>query len=109
MVKIIVSGRERLYRGKNLEELNKLEIREFAQLLTSRERRSVLRHTDKVLAFIRKCAKRVAKNKIPRTHDRAMVIVPALVGMTVGVHNGKEFFKRVFYLILVLPVFLTDP
>lgn len=91
MVNIIMSRREKFYRGKTLEELKKLEVREFAQLLKSREKRSVLRHTEKIVEFIAKCEKRNSQNKIPKTHNRAMVIVPAFVGMTVGVHNGKEF------------------
>jgi len=87
----IVSGKEKLYKGKTLEELRKMDVREFAQLLPSRERRSVMRNFNVIENFIKKCKKDIEKNKMPKTHMRELVIVPALVGMTIGVHNGKEF------------------
>jgi len=87
----IVSGKKKLYKGKTLEELRKMDVREFAQLLPSRERRSVMRNFNVIENFIKKCKKDIEKNKMPKTHMRELVIVPALVGMTIGVHNGKEF------------------
>ncbi len=33
------------------------------------------------------------KKRPIKTHDRALVIVPQMVGKTIGVHNGKEFIK----------------
>ena len=37
--------------------------------------------------------KKIGKKKIPKTHNREMVIVPKFVGWTIGVHNGKEFVQ----------------
>ncbi len=85
--------KEKFFRGKNVEELKGLDTREFAKLVKSRERRTLLRNYDVVEQFVRKCEKRLSKNKPIRTHSRSLVVVPALLGKTIGVHNGKEFVK----------------
>lgn len=90
---IVVSGKQEGYRGKSLEDLKKMEVREFATLLKSRERRSILRNHANITEFIAKAEKKIAKNKIPKTHAREMIVVPAFVGWTIGVHNGKEFVQ----------------
>lgn len=95
MANIIVSGKQEGYRGIPLEELKKMDLREFAKLLKSRERRSVLRNDKTINEFINKAQKKIAKNKIPKTQAREMIVVPAFVGWTIGVHNGKEFVQVV--------------
>lgn len=83
--------KEYKYRGKSLEELNKLDIREFAKFLPSRERRSLLRNSDQVQKFVTRCIKYNEKGKNIRTHFREIIIVPALIGLTIFVHNGRSF------------------
>jgi len=82
---------EFLFRGKTLEELNQLKIREFAKFLKSRTRRNLLRQFDTVEKFLSRIEKKKKKGKLIRTHSRAMVIVPAMVGLTINVHDGKSF------------------
>ena len=84
-------AKEFLYRGKNLEELNKLDVREFAKFLPSRKKRSVLRQFDKIEAFVKRCKKKIEKKKKIRVHARNIIIVPQLVGLTIFIHSGKEF------------------
>jgi len=91
MEKEIVKKKEFTYRGKTLSELKEMDIREFANLLKSNEKRSVLKNFDKIKKFIFRCEKKIAENKPIKTHLRNMVIVPKMVGMKIGVHNGKEF------------------
>ena len=86
-----VKVREELYRGQKIEDLKALDVREVAKFLSSRSRRVVLRNFDSIEKFIQRCEKRLAKKKRIRTHLRDIVVVPKLVGMTIGVHNGKEF------------------
>ena len=74
-----------------MEELLKIDTREFAKYVTSRERRSILRNFDVIERFVKRCRDTVAKNKPIRTHLRDIIIVPQMVGMTIQVHNGKEF------------------
>ena len=88
---VIVKSKEKKYRGKTLEELRALDVRESAKYLPSRSRRSVLRNFDVIEKFVRVCEKKISRNKRIRTHKRDLVIVPKLVGMIIGVHNGKEF------------------
>lgn len=83
--------KEFMFRGKSTEELKKLDIREFAKYLTSRERRTILRNFDVVERFTKRCLDTAGKNRIIRTNMRDIVIVPKLVGLTIQVHNGKEF------------------
>ncbi len=79
------------YRGKTLDELKQMDIREFSKLLKSNERRTLLRQTSEIQKFISICNKKIAKKKNLRTHSRYLVIVPAMVGLRIHVHNGKEF------------------
>jgi small subunit ribosomal protein S19 len=76
-------------RGKTLDELKKLSYQEFAQYVTARKRRTILRgFTDAQKRFIVKFEKR--GNNV-ETHCRDMVILPIMVGKTIKVHSGKAF------------------
>lgn len=77
------------YKGKTLEELQQMGLKEFIDLLPARLRRSLKRglsHRQK------KLMERVeAGSQKLRTHARDLAILPAMVGKTVSVYNGKEF------------------
>jgi small subunit ribosomal protein S19 len=76
-------------RGKTLDELKTLSYKEFAQYVTARKRRSILRgFTDAQKRFIVKFEK---KGNNVETHCRDMVILPIMVGKTIKVHSGKTF------------------
>lgn len=74
-----------------MAELKKLDIREFSKYLSSRKKRSVLRQFDKIEKFLELCEEKTRHNKRIRTHNRNMIIVPRMIGLTVFIHNGKEF------------------
>ncbi len=77
------------YRGKTLEELKKLTIDQFAELVPSRQRRSLKRgFTEKQKKLLKNI--RANKNNI-KTHCRDFVILPEMVGKSLRVYNGKEF------------------
>lgn len=80
------------YRGKNLEELKKLDVREFAKYLKSRERRNVLRQFHVIEDFISRAKIKISNGKPVRTHQRDLIVVPEMVGMRIDIHNGKSFF-----------------
>ena len=88
---VMVRSKEMYYRGKTLEQLKSLDVRESAKYLSSRSRRSVLRHFDVIERFVKRCEAAVAQNKRIRTHLRDIVIVPKLVGYIISVYNGKTF------------------
>ncbi len=79
------------YRGKSIEDLKNLNIREFAKLLKSNERRTALRQTDELQKFLVKCKEKTEKKKLIKTHSRHLVIVPKMIGLTIHVYNGKTF------------------
>jgi len=89
--KIHMKKKEFTYRGKTVEELKQTEIREFAKLLKSNEKRTVLRQSDELQNFILKCKKKTQQEKPIRTHARHLLIVPQMIGLRIGVYNGKIF------------------
>jgi len=87
-----ITKKQFTYRGKNMDELNHMDIREFARLLKSNARRTALRQSDELQKFVLKCKKKAQQKKPIRTHSRYLIIVPHLVGLRINVYNGKEFF-----------------
>ncbi|RLG18613.1 30S ribosomal protein S19 [Nanoarchaeota archaeon] len=82
------------YRGYTIEQLQQMSLKEFAKLLPARERRSLLRGlTEEQKKLLKKIeAFKAGKLKKPiKTHCRDMIILPQMVGVKIGVHNGKEF------------------
>ncbi len=87
-----VKKKELKFKGKNLEELKKLDVREFAKLLGSRQRRTVLRNFQDHENFVKNAQEKIAKGKRSvKTHKRYLVVVPELIGTRIQVYNGKEF------------------
>lgn len=90
-------SREFRYRGYTLKQLQAMPMDEFIKLLPSRPRRSLLRGlTLEQRALLNniyeaKGALQRGEKLIVKTHARDMVILPEMVGMTIHVHNGKEF------------------
>lgn len=75
-----------------------MSIEEFAKLLPARQRRSLLRGfteaQKKLLKKIEKARKAMQEGKPYkpiRTHCRDMIILPCMVGLTIHVHNGKDY------------------
>ncbi|WNY29373.1 hypothetical protein MmiEs2_16000 [Methanimicrococcus stummii] len=79
---------EYTYRGKTIAELQALSIEEFAELLPSRERRTIKRGFTEVQ---KKALADMRDGKEIRTHTRGMIILPEMVGKTISVYDGKKF------------------
>jgi len=85
------------YRGYELEDLQKMPMQDFISLIPSRQRRSLNKGLSeiqkKLLLKLRKAKDALQENKrvIVRTHCRDMIVLPEMVGLSVGVYNGKEF------------------
>lgn len=79
------------FRGKTIEELKSLDVREFAKYLKARQRRAVLKHFQIIENFISRAKKKIEKNKLVKTHKRELVIVPQMVGMRIQIYNGHTF------------------
>ena len=82
------------YKGKSVDELQKIPNEELFSLLNSRQRRSLKRglsdNKKKLMSEI-KLAKE-GKNKNPiKTHQRDLIILQSMIGVTINVFSGKEF------------------
>ena len=76
------------FKGKTIEELQTLSQEEFAQLLPSRQRRTIKRGFS---GEKKKLVEKINKKNNVKTHHRDMIIFPNMVGKTIQVHNGKSF------------------
>ncbi|MEM3700347.1 MAG: 30S ribosomal protein S19 [Candidatus Bathyarchaeia archaeon] len=89
--------KEFTYRGYTLNQLQNLSMDEFINLLPSRQRRSFQRGLTPeqriLLEKIREAKEALRKGSSikVKTHVRDMIILPEMVGLTIFVHNGKEF------------------
>jgi len=88
--------REFTYRGYTSTQLQQMSMDEFIRLLPSRQRRSLVKGLTNdqriLLEEIKETKKAPEKGKkIVKTHCRDMIILPEMIGLTLLVHNGKEF------------------
>ena len=90
------------FRGKTLEDLRKMELKEFVELLGTKRRRFIHRSFGvqhiHLIAKLRKAREAVAnqpgvKPATVRTHLRNMVVLPEFVDNVIGIYNGKEFVE----------------
>ncbi len=86
------------FRGYTEDELKNMDLNQFAKLVRARARRKILRgFTEaerKLLKDIEETKALIEQGKNPkpiRTHCRDMIILPQMLGLTIHVHNGKEF------------------
>jgi small subunit ribosomal protein S19 len=84
-----MAKKEFSYRGKTLEELKQMSVKQLAELFPARVRRSLNRGMNdtqkKILSDLNKGKKEI------KTHCRGMIILPQMVGITFKVHGGKQF------------------
>jgi small subunit ribosomal protein S19 len=76
------------YRGKTLEELQQLSLKELGELFPSRQRRSIKKGFDDSK---KKIIEKLSKKDSIETHVRDMIVLPQFVGKTIKIHNGKSF------------------
>jgi small subunit ribosomal protein S19 len=77
-------------RGKDLEEIKGMDMEEFRDIIRARERRVLKRGLTEDQKKLLKKIKRDPK-KFHRTKCRDMVIIPEMLGIKIGVYNGKEY------------------
>ncbi|MBC8444142.1 30S ribosomal protein S19 [Candidatus Woesearchaeota archaeon] len=81
--------KEYTYRGKKLEELQKMGMTELAELFPSKQRRTIKRGFSPEQKLL---LKKIRANKSNiETHCRDLVILPEMVGKIIKIHNGKDF------------------
>ena len=77
------------YQGMTLEELMKLSVQEFAELVPARQRRSLRRGLTEPQKVLLKHIR--SKKASVKTHARDMFIIPEMVGITIRIYQGKDF------------------
>lgn len=86
-----IQKKQQTFRGKTIEELQKLDVREFAKLVGSRNRRNILRNFQKIEDFINRSRKKLKNNKAIRTHARDLIVVPQMIGWKIFIYNGNKW------------------
>ena len=86
-----ITKKQLTFRGKTIEELKTLEVREFAKFLRSRQKRTALRNFQKIEDFVNRAKGKISKKKQVKTHHRDLVVVPQMVGMKISIYNGNTF------------------
>jgi small subunit ribosomal protein S19 len=84
-------AKEFFYRGKNINEIMKMSVEDFAKLVPARERRKIKRGFTEVEKKLLEDVK--SNSKDIKTHARDMVIIPEMIGKTIKVYNGKEWVQ----------------
>lgn len=82
------------FKGKTIAELKQMSLKDFAQLVPARQRRTLLRGftpAQKILLENIKKAIKTGSKKPVKTHCRDCIIIPEMVGVLMGIHKGKEF------------------
>jgi small subunit ribosomal protein S19 len=89
--------KEFAYRGYTLKQLQGLSMDEFILLLPSRHRRSLqrgLKTEQRILLEKMRTAKAAldkGQSLVVKAHARDMIVLPEMVGVTIMLHNGREF------------------
>jgi small subunit ribosomal protein S19 len=90
--------REFKFKGYTPEQLQALSIENVLPLLNARQRRSLSKRVSTYMndekRKLREKIKLAREGKLKgqlRTHLRDMIILPDMIGLTINVHNGKEF------------------
>jgi small subunit ribosomal protein S19 len=84
-----MAKKEFTYKGKTVEELQKMSLPEFMKLIPARQRRSLKRGLTDQQKILRNNL--ATSKKTVKTHIRDMIVLPEMLGKTILVHSGKDF------------------
>ncbi len=84
-----MAKKEFTFKGKTIDDIKKLSLNEVAQLLNSRQRRTIKRGFTEQQKILLKKIRNNEKNI--ETHCRDMMVLPEMVGISIKVYQGKEF------------------
>jgi small subunit ribosomal protein S19 len=78
-----------LFKGKTIEELQKMSLEDFSKLLPSRQRRALLRgFTPEEKKFLERMRR---TGKTLKTQLREMIIIPEMIPKKVLIHSGNNW------------------
>ncbi len=94
----MITMKKDTWKGIDEEHAGSIPMEDFLKKISSRQRRTLMRvklnPRLKKLVEKARLVKKTNPKKVIKTHVREAVILPEWLGLTFGVHNGKEF-KRV--------------
>jgi len=79
------------YKGKGIEELREMEMKDFIKLVPARKRRSLSRGLTEQQKVLLEKIKSGKKSGPIKTHVRDMIILPEMVGAQLLIHTGKDW------------------
>jgi small subunit ribosomal protein S19 len=79
------------FKGKTVPELEQMSIDEFANICTSRQKKSLKKGFDKKMLKKIQNAKAKSNPKPIKTHSRDIIVIPAMIGLKFAVHRGNVF------------------
>jgi small subunit ribosomal protein S19 len=86
-----------MWKGFDEENISSISYDDFLKRITSGNRRTLLRMklNPRLKHFVEKVREIKKKNpkKVIKTHVRDAIILPEWLGLTFGIHNGKDFKK----------------
>ena len=86
-------AKEFKWQGRTEEEIKELDLNEFMELVSARQRRSLKRgFSDAQKRFLKRIEN--GENNV-KTHCRNLIIIPQLIGKTVRIYNGKEYIPLI--------------
>jgi len=77
------------FKGKTIDDLQKIQLGEFSKLVNSRARRTLKR--DGSSQLYQRIEKNLKASKKIRTHRRDIIVTPKMVGKKLYIYSGKEF------------------
>lgn len=88
-------AKEKLFYGKTEEDVKKMDLKDFARLIPSRNRKALLKSSqiprhEILMKKIRKFKSGGTKKPI-KTHCRDVIVIPEMLGLQIHVYAGKEF------------------
>ncbi len=82
-------AKELRWQGKTEDEVKKLDLVTFGEMVQARIRRSLKRgFTDAQKALLKRLE--TGEDNV-KTHCRNMVIIPLMIGKTLRIHTGKDY------------------
>jgi len=89
--------RKDAWKGVDEDNINNVSMEDFLKKTTSRNRRTLnrMKKNPRLRKFMEKVSKIRKENpkKMIKTQIRDAIIIPEWVGLTFGIHNGKDYRK----------------
>ena len=77
-----------IFKGKTIEELKALSVREFASFINSRSRRTILRNFQDIEDFVNLAREKIAKGKKSKAMAEILILISLLCAKRSRISSG---------------------